>query len=355
MNNSFNNKKLNFIINIAYIIVVLLLIYVAFKYLLSIVLPFIVAIGICYTIEPTVKVLNMKLKIKRSIASAICTIIVIILLFCILTLLTTTFYNQIKTLVSSLPRFLSDAEQYLKNLNSNGEINFFEKIIFYIYDYLKAFDFEKITSMSAFENILSHFTGLFKSIPNLMLALVITFVFTVFLSSSFETTKKFIYKHISNKSRIILCQTKNSLINVFKKYLKSYFVLMLITFAELSAAFMIFDIQPSFTLAFIIAIVDILPIFGIGTVMIPWGAVTLIFGNYNLGITIFSIYALITVIRQIIEPKIVGTGIGLPPIVTLPAMYIGLKLFGVIGLFVSPIIITVIYDLNRQGYINFVK
>lgn len=355
MNNSFINKKLTFIINIAYIIALIFLCYIIFKYLFAIVFPFIVAIGICYTIEPTVQVLHKKLKIKRSIASVFCIIIVIVLIFCIITLLTTTFYNQIKSLLSSLPRFLNEAEQHLNSLKANGELNFFENVIFKAYEYLKAFDIEKITSMSAFENILKYFTGIFKSIPNLLLALIVTFVFTIFLSSSFEPVKKFICNQMSYKNKELLCQIKNSIIGVFKKYLKSYFVLMLITFAELSVAFMIFDIQPSFTLAFIISIVDILPIFGVGTVMIPWGIISLIFGDYNMGIIVLSIYALITVIRQIIEPKIVGTGIGLPPVVTLPAMYIGLKLFGIIGLFISPIIITVIFDLNKKGYIKFIK
>ncbi len=355
MNNSFVNKKLTFIINIAYIFALIFIFYISFKYLFAIIFPFITAIGICYIIEPTVQVLHKRLKLKRSVASVFCILVVIVIIFCIFTLLTTTFYSHIKSMLSSLPHFLNETEDYINTLKADGEHNFLENTVFKIYDYIKEFDIEKITSMSAFENILKYFTGLFKSIPNLLLALIVTFVFTIFLSSSFDSAKKFIYNQISSKNKKLLFQIKNSIIGVFKKYLKSYFVLMMITFAELSIAFIIFNIKPAFTLAFIISIVDILPIFGVGTVMIPWGIVSLILGNYNLGIIILSIYALITVIRQIIEPKIIGSGIGLPPVITLPAMYIGLKLFGVIGLFISPIIITVIFDLNKQGYIKFIK
>ena len=127
---------------------------------------------------------------------------------------------------------------------------------------------------------------------------------------------------------------------------------MLLTFVELSIAFLIFDIQPSIPLALMISLVDILPILGIGTIMIPWGIICLLTGDITLASIIFSIYAVITVIRQIVEPKIVGKNIGLPPIITLPAMFIGMSLFGIKGLFISPMIVTIVYDLNKNGLIK---
>lgn len=355
MNNSFNDKKIVFIINIAYIIAILFVIYVAIKFALPIVFPFIIAVALCYIVEPTVQVLNKKAKLSRSIASVICIVIVVVLLFCVLSLLTTTLYNQIKALFSSVPDFIVSIDNFINEVKSKGSNSYFNKILTILYDNVKNMNFDKITSMNAFDGLLNYFTGIFKSIPNMLLTMIVTFVFTVFLSSSFVDVKSFLYKKLSNKNKCLICQIKNSIISVFKKYLKSYFALMMITFSELCIAFAVFGIKPVFSLAFIISIIDILPMFGVGTVMIPWSVVLFVIGEYNDAMIILSIYAVITVVRQIVEPKVVGSGIGLPPVVTLPAMYIGLRLFGVIGLFISPLIITVIIDLKNKGFIKIKK
>ena len=128
---------------------------------------------------------------------------------------------------------------------------------------------------------------------------------------------------------------------------------MLITFCELTFAFFIFKIDPSITLALIISLVDILPIFGVGTIMVPWGVVLMLLGNLSKGVVIIAIYIFVTTVRQIIEPKIISQTIGLPAVITLPLMFIGLKLFGVVGLFVLPMIVTVIYDLYKRKCFDF--
>jgi predicted PurR-regulated permease PerM len=114
-------------------------------------------------------------------------------------------------------------------------------------------------------------------------------------------------------------------------------MLFFITFAELFIAFLIIRIEYSFVIALLIALIDVLPVLGAGAVLIPWGIISMVFGNYSVGIPILISYAVITVVRQIIEPRIVGKFIGLPPLAALASMYIGLKLMGVIGLFVFPV------------------
>ena len=133
---------------------------------------------------------------------------------------------------------------------------------------------------------------------------------------------------------------------------------MLITFAEMSIGLSVLKVIGAyksgyiFIIAIITAIVDILPVLGTGTVVIPWAVFSLINGSYGLGIGLIVIYACITVIRQIIEPKIVASNLGIPPIVSIMGMYIGLQLFGFIGIFIMPIVITVLKVLNDEGVIH---
>ena len=108
-------------------------------------------------------------------------------------------------------------------------------------------------------------------------------------------------------------------------------------------------------LALIICIVDIFPVLGTGTVIIPWAIYEFIMGNSNLALGLAVMYVLITVIRNFIEPKIVGHSVGLHPIVTLTSMYVGLQLFGFFGMLMMPIIIIMIKVLQDNGKIHLWK
>lgn len=108
-------------------------------------------------------------------------------------------------------------------------------------------------------------------------------------------------------------------------------------------------------IAIVTAIVDIIPVLGTGTVLIPWAAYNLIVGNYSLAIGLAVIYAAITVIRQIIEPKLVAGQLGLSPVVTICSLYLGLKIFGVFGMIIAPILVTMLKVLNDEGIIKLWK
>ena len=116
--------------------------------------------------------------------------------------------------------------------------------------------------------------------------------------------------------------------------------------------FSILGVEYSLLLAVITAIIDVLPILGTGTVLIPWGIISLFQGNFVLGIGILVLYGVITLVRQIIEPKIVGDYIGLYPLVSLICMYVGLRLFGIVGLFLLPISVIMLKNLHDKGIIK---
>ena len=107
--------------------------------------------------------------------------------------------------------------------------------------------------------------------------------------------------------------------------------------------------------AFCTAIFDILPVLGTGGIMIPWAVLTAVSGNYILGLKLAGVYVVVTVVRNIIEPKIVGGQLGLHPIVTLTSMFVGVQLLGVVGLFGFPIGLSLLRYLNDHGVIRILK
>ena len=142
---------------------------------------------------------------------------------------------------------------------------------------------------------------------------------------------------------------------------KAYGIIMCITFSELFLGFSILSLMGIMknsyfaVIALVIAVFDILPVAGSGGILIPWALFSLIYGNYKQAIGLIVLYVIITVIRQYIEPKIVGSSLGVHPIVTLMGLYFGLKLFGFIGMFLVPLTVMTLKAFNDAGRINIWK
>jgi predicted PurR-regulated permease PerM len=143
--------------------------------------------------------------------------------------------------------------------------------------------------------------------------------------------------------------------------IKAYLIIITITLCELSLGFSILSFLKIyngsyiFVIAALTAIIDIVPVLGTGTVLIPWALYNLISGNYSLAVGLLVLYACITVIRQVIEPKLVAAQLGIPAFLTIVSMFIGSQIFGVIGIFILPITIVMIKLLNEGGLIEHIK
>ncbi len=122
----------------------------------------------------------------------------------------------------------------------------------------------------------------------------------------------------------------------FKRYLGAYLRILGMTFLELLAGLLILRVENALLLSLLIALVDILPVLGVGTVLIPWGIIALLRQNTFLGAGLLILCLIVTVVRQITEPRILGRHFGLHPLLTLAVTYAGFRLFGVIGMLVSP-------------------
>ena len=139
------------------------------------------------------------------------------------------------------------------------------------------------------------------------------------------------------------------------KMLRGYLIIMCITFCELAVGLAVIRVKYAVAIALVIAVFDILPVLGTGGIMIPWVIIECIAGNWIRALSLFIVYAIITVIRNVIEPKIIGRQVGIPAIVTLLSMYLGLQIFGVLGMFAFPILIIIIMKLQENNLVHIWK
>ena len=178
------------------------------------------------------------------------------------------------------------------------------------------------------------------------------------MTADFASLRNLVLSFFKPETKEKIIRAKRLLFPSLGKMIKAYAIIITITFCELALGLSILKLINIyeggyiFIIAAITAIIDIVPVLGTGTVLIPWALYNFISGNYSLAIGLIIIYVCITVIRQVIEPKLVATQLGLPAFLTIVSMFIGSQIFGVIGIFILPITIVMLKLLDDEGILN---
>lgn len=362
MNISERLKKVGLTLLIAAAIAAVLV--VIFQYALPIVLPFVVAWFVALILQPIINFLGKKVKIPKGISVIILVLSTVFLLawaiYAIVVRSSTELLSLTQSLSKAFENFSSDQsniDAILDKINNLIPFIDFSEFLHNIWDNLDSYIAEglkKLVSLVS-SNVVPLITKIVMAIPNAFIFFIITVISAVYISIDFKKINSFIAYQFPEKFRSFMSMVKEQFVSTIGKYLRAYGLIIFITFTELFIGFSILGVSYSFIIAMITALVDILPVLGTGTILIPWGVYMIFAGNYFLGIGILVLYVLITVVRQVLEPKIVGSYVGLYPLVTLMAMYIGSKVMGFFGLFLFPIAIILLKKLNDDGHIKLWK
>ena len=318
--------------------------------------PFLIAIIVAIILEKTVEYVVKNTKISRKIVGTIIVILFYALIAFLIYLLVSKLIKEAFSIAVDLPTMFEYVSQkykviYEKYISAMNNIP--DTVSGKIYEI--GIDF--LSTISKY--ITKFFNGTINFImfiPNIFIYAVITLLATLFLVTDRRKLSMYVHdifpKKFVRKISNIFKETVTSL----SQYLKAQGIMMCITFIELLIAFFVLKQEYPFTLALVIAIIDALPILGVGSVLIPWGIYVAIMGNMKLAIGLLVTYAIIIVARQLIEPRIVSSNLGVHPFVTLVTMYIGFKLFGLFGLIIGPIVMVVFKNvfsqLFEQGYLK---
>lgn len=346
-------KRKKFIINFMYFSILAGFGYVALKYILPVLAPFFLGLTIALLLKPLIMKIHGKTGISRKFLSALILILFYIILFTVLAYLGVSLFFETRELAYRLP-------DLYKNEIEPGLIGTVDRLVAsfpavepVIRDFIEGLA-NSLGEIVRF--ISSNALNMLSSAAARVSLFFIKFLFMIISSFFFifdnEKIYSFILRQMSENMKNIITRAKENLKNVLSSYTKAYLMLISLTFVELSAGLSLLRIRNAIPLAFIIAIIDILPILGTGGVLIPWGLIAIAIGRTGLGLGILLLYLVITIVRQSLEPKIVGDQIGLHPIVILLCIFIGGRLFGVLGIFLIPITMTIIKKLNDEKVIH---
>ena len=191
-------------------------------------------------------------------------------------------------------------------------------------------------------------TSLAGGVPKILLFLLVTLISLVYFSLDYDKINSFVSSHLPRRLSNLVKKLRTGITVLLKKYILSYSLILLITYITLLIGFVILRVDRAMLLAFFIALLDILPVIGVGTVLIPWSIYELAVGNSTLGIGLIILFVANAVIRQLAEPKIIGKSLDLHPLITLITLYVGYAVFGIWGMLLLPIA-TVLIITSLKG------
>ncbi len=335
---------------ILYMILGALGIYLLIKYLLPYTAPFIVAWIIASGLQVFVKWLHEKLQMKRGIATSLSMVIVLSAISWGLSTIGRKIFAQANNLYQSIPLYREEIFQIINNISDKT------KHLFSTLPFNSAISLEK-TIDQLFQNLAS-FLGSFVSkgsinvvskLPNMLFLTIIMLLSIFFMTRDYAVIQKFFEAQIPlgmrEKSKIL----KDDLINALGGYVRTQLILMCITISICFIGFLLLGFNSAILLAIIIGVVDALPIFGSGLFLVPLAIYNLILGKYSMVVGLAAMHALIIIVRQVVEPRILSNQIGVYTLVTIMAMYVGFRTMGIIGLIIGPVLVIVLQTLQKVG------
>lgn len=353
-------KKKDFLIRLLYAAVILAIAIYICRRAVIVLLPFVIALLVSLILRPVVRFLHEKCRVQKTIAS-----VCIVLLFygavgVLVVLLGIRLVTGVRDLVLQLPAFYNTRiEPLLSGFAAwvqQFATRFDPAAATILGDMLKGAGSSIESAITSFSmSALRTISSYAISAPGILIDILITIIATVFITMDYPLLKRFLLCQLSEKNRLFVHNIRVHLGRTLGRYVRSYALILLITFAELALGLTIIGIRGAPVIALLIACFDILPVVGSGTVLIPWAILAAVGGDYRIAASVGVLYIIVTVIRNIIEPKIVGDHVGLHPIATLVSMVVGVYVFGGIGLLGLPVTLALCKSLNDAGVIHIFR
>lgn len=378
-------RKRKFIINVIFYGIVVFIAHIIYKYAFGVAFPLVFAFAVATILQRPRNFIVRNSFLNKGLAAGICVILFYGTIAAVFVLVGIRIFEEIRDFVAAV---ISRFE------NVEGIITIVEDFLFSFVGKLPKFLSEPATegltdlfvqvrgaiagtSTELTDNLASGLGDKFDvswvtaplagiietvaQIPSFLVAVLVCIIATFFMTADYDYIVNFIKLQFPEQKRKDLSRAKRLVFSSLGKMTKAYLLIMLITFTEMLSGLTVLNLTGIFVskynviIAAVVMVIDIIPVLGTGTVLIPWAVYSLFAGRYSLALGLAIIYVVITVIRQIIEPKLVAGQLGLSPVITISAMYLGLKLFGFLGLFMLPLTIIIFKLLHDEGILHLWK
>ncbi|WP_245680524.1 sporulation integral membrane protein YtvI [Bacillus marinisedimentorum] len=349
------------ILRFLFVVIALTLTFIVLFMVSKVTYPFIIGLLIAMMINPLVQLMERRGKMPRALAVLVALILVIGLIAGLITLLVAEIINGSNYLAKVVPEHFERLVRYFEE--------FFTAQIIPLYNQL-AIMFDKLDTnqkgtiveniQNAGTNIASTVSGwlraflesipdLFAWLPNAATVIVFSLLAAFFITKDWSRlnglTRRLIPEKVHESSASVINDLKKALFG----FIRAQLTLISITAVIVLIGLLILRVDYAITIALIIGLVDLLPYLGTGAIFVPWIIYAFISGQYTLTIGLSILYAVVVIQRQVMEPKVLSSSIGLDPLATLIALFAGFKVFGFLGLIIGPVLLVIIKTLHEAN------
>ena len=348
------DTRKNFVINTAFYGIIAALVFAAWKYLLPAMTPFIIGFVIASIVQLPLGHLGIEKPTHRKVAVVILCLIFYALLVFLMVFFSVKVISEIGNFAAAVPDLVNDnlypfiymigdeIEPLLEPIDMN-----LAQVVNEVGKSLASTLAKYATEFSGWA-VRTIASGAI-SIPGLLIKIIITVVSSFYIALDYSNVLRVLKRLIPVGQRDFVVQAVGYARTAVLAYIKSYSIMFCLTFLELWIGLLILKVPYTAGLAFGIAVFDLMPILGVGGILLPWGFVALVMGKLPMGIGVIVLYLIIAAVRNAVEPRIVGKHIGLHPLATLVAMVVGLRLAGLVGMLLLPISLVAVVRIREEA------
>lgn len=329
---------------------------------LPLIYPFLIAFLLAIAFNPLVNRLEKQARLPRWLAVILTMTLLLSLMLSILGIVISEIIGEIGTLANQIPRYIAEFRYRLTQLLTVELTQSLYERFSHFYEALDPESQARIHQhvQDVVERLadsggklavgfLQALQSLLLSLPNAATVMVIVLLATFFISKDFQRIRRTLVEWIPvplhDSTRAVVADLRRALVG----FVKAQLTLTSVTALLVLVGLLLLRVPYAVTIALLTGLVDLLPYLGTGAVFVPWIAYLFITGQIALAIGLSALYVIIIVVRQILEPKVLATNVGLDPLVTLIALFVGLKLWGFVGLIAGPAAVVILGALKRAG------
>jgi len=312
--------------------------------------PFLLALVVAIFIDPLTQLLMRRLKLKRIIASTISSTIFTLILIGLIALLGVKVFAELTAFLKRAPEYAQELSAYLQTAMDNAQASY-QNLPPDVVAQIESWTSQLAEGLGRLLNGVSGwFLGIAAGIPNFFIFFIVFLVAVYMFGFSLDTMKASFLSLFDPDSRGKVSSVLDNLRRSIFGFIRSQLILSALTYVITLAGLLVLGVKFPLAIALLVCIVDVLPILGTGSVLVPWAAyLLLVSGNLYQGLGLIVLFLFITVFRRIVEPKVLGDAVGIGALSALISLYVGFKLVGVIGVFLGPLVVIIYMAARKAG------
>lgn len=325
----------------------------ALGYIISLFLPFILGYFFSRLVNPLADFLQKKLKCPRGLSALLVIVFTIGIIGGTITAIIWNLVNEIRNLYQQFPQIYLELKGYWQSFASKWSI-LYENLPAQVQEVLSSIGQDFSVKMTEFidshsQPVVGYASDFAKAIPSVFIGVIIFILSVYFMVVDHKKVSNAVHRMLGPKMLQRVGTVKKESKKYLSGYIKAQFTIMCITFLVMLIELSLAEVGYSLLIAVSTAFFDALPVFGSGLILWPLAVINFIGGNIKNGIMMIVAYVSVFITRHLVEPKLVSSKMGMNPLLTLMAMYVGYRIWGIIGIILGTVILLIIISFYRAG------